>query len=576
MIENGTILENRYLIERQIGEGGMGAVYLATDQRFDSPVAIKETFYNEADLREAFEREARLLNSLHHPVLPHVSDFFSAGAKHFLVMEYIEGEDLSEVLKQAGAFDANDVMRWTDSLLDALDFLHSQEPPIIHRDIKPNNLKITPRGDIVLLDFGLAKLSSAETTQNSVFGYSRKYSPLEQIQGTGTDARSDIFSLGATVFHLLTGQAPVDVLARASAIVAGKPDPLPLVSELNSEISPGVAQVLNTALMLNPDSRFASAKAARAALQHALNFDQVSDIEQAAIVAPAIETHDSETETENFPALESFVETQDSHDAGDVRSPAVQISIPPVNSSPQQRKTASPQTAAVTDAATQVQRLKNRVLLPLALAAAILIWGSLAVWLVTKPAKSSSEEPAQQTAPVVQQSPMSEEESANTSESVSVAESSETLDDSALPEMTPEISSEPLTKEKPEPRKINKTATEKVEKAPKQTAVEVEEKPAKAETPVRPQTRQAEPKPRQQSTQNSPSRRATDIESRPRVVPTPKPGLSRVINSAPLGDVQTQPRNARRNQMSDAEKEELRRRRLDSILRHNRQPNRKN
>jgi serine/threonine protein kinase len=513
---------------------------------------------------------------LHHPVLPHVSDFFSAGAKYFLVMEYIEGEDLSEVLKQAGAFGVQDVMRWTDSLLDALDFLHSQEPPIIHRDIKPNNLKITPRGDIVLLDFGLAKLSSAENTQNSVFGYSRKYSPLEQIQGTGTDARSDVFSLGATVFHLLTAQAPIDVLARASAIVAGKPDPLPLVSELNSEIPIGVAQVLNTALMLNPDSRFASAKAARAALQHALNADQVSDIEHTAVVAPAIEMPEPETETENFPALESFVETQDSQDVEDVRSPAVQISIPPVNSSPQQRKTASPPTAAVTDAATQVRRLKNRVLLPLALGAAILIWGSLAVWLVTKPAKSLSEEPARQTVPVVQQSPMLKEESANTTQSVTVAESSETLEDSALPEVTPEISSEPLTEEKPEPRKINKTAAEKVEETRKPRAVEAEDKPEKIEASERPQPRQPEPKARQQSTQNTPTRRNAEIESRPRVVPTPKPGLSRVINSAPLGDVQTQPRNARRNQMSDAEKEELRRRRLDSILRHNRQPNRPN
>ena len=221
MIESGTLLQNRYLIEKQIGVGGMGAVYLATDQRFNSNVAIKETFYKDQELADAFEREARLLNSLHHPVLPHVSDYFNESNGYFIVMQYIEGDDLSEILKREGAFPVEDILRWTNSLLDALDYLHSQEPPIIHRDIKPQNLKITPRGDIILLDFGLAKLNAEDNSGAlSVFGYSRKYSPLEQIQGTGTDARSDIFALGATAFHLLTGKAPIDVLARAAEIVA--------------------------------------------------------------------------------------------------------------------------------------------------------------------------------------------------------------------------------------------------------------------------------------------------------------------------------------------------------------------
>ena len=223
MIESGTLLQNRYLIEKQIGEGGMGAVYLAIDQRFDSKVAIKETFYKDDELGAAFEREAKLLNSLIHPALPHVSDYFAENNGYFLVMQYIEGEDLFEILKRQGAFPLKDVLHWTDNLLDALDYLHSQEPTIIHRDIKPQNLKITPRGDVILLDF--AKLSSEDTAAvKSIFGYSRKYSPLEQIQGTGTDARSDIFALAATVYHLLTGNPPIDALARASAIVGGDPD----------------------------------------------------------------------------------------------------------------------------------------------------------------------------------------------------------------------------------------------------------------------------------------------------------------------------------------------------------------
>lgn len=329
MIEIGTLLQERYLIEKQIGAGGMGAVYLAIDKRFDNHVAIKETFYKDEEFGEAFEREARLLNALQHQVLPHVTDYFSENNGYFLVMQFIEGEDLSDILKREGAFPAADVIRWTDSLLDALDYLHSRTPPIIHRDIKPHNLKITPRGDIMLLDFGLAKLNSEDTLGAiSVFGYSRTYSPLEQIQGTGTDARSDIFALGATVYHLLTGKPPVDALTRAASIVNGKEDPLQSASEINPEISGSIASVLNSALALNPENRFISAQAMRQALDYAVGENtKGSFIENAAqppemipqVVpimpdAPIIDT----AENENFPALEAFAagtEQQISEDA---------------------------------------------------------------------------------------------------------------------------------------------------------------------------------------------------------------------------------------------------------------------
>ena len=290
-LENGTLLQDRFLIEERIGTGGMGAVYLATDQKFGSRVAIKQTFYDNIELAQAFEREARLLNNLHHPVLPHVSDFFSEGDEMLLVMEYIEGEDLSEVLKRGDRPAIDDVVSWTRELLDALDYLHSQDPPIIHRDIKPNNLKRTPRGNIVLLDFGLAKETSGNTLgMRSVFGYSRRYSPLEQIEGTGTDVRADIFSLGATIFHLLAGEPPTDVLARVSAIVAGRPDPLKLVSDMNPDVPAGFAAVIRSALELNADHRFISAAAMRTAMEHALGPDDASDmnIESAVLETPSV------------------------------------------------------------------------------------------------------------------------------------------------------------------------------------------------------------------------------------------------------------------------------------------------
>ncbi|MEP7213511.1 MAG: protein kinase [Acidobacteriota bacterium] len=308
MLKIGTQLQGRYEIEEQIGQGGMGAVYLAVDHKFSTSnrVAIKETFYETPELADAFEREARLLNSLHHPILPHVSDYFTENGGSFLVMEYIEGDDLSEILKRDGTFPMADVMRWTHDILDGLDYLHSQEPPVIHRDIKPNNLKLTSRGFIVLLDFGLAKENDDATLgERSIFGYSRRYSPLEQIEGVGSDARSDIFSLGATVYQLLTGRPPVDALARASAIVAEKPDPLVLASEINNEIPESIAAVINSALALNADQRFASAKAMSTALHYATDPEAGAAAKEDAVL-DANEAPVPPVEVAAFPALQAF------------------------------------------------------------------------------------------------------------------------------------------------------------------------------------------------------------------------------------------------------------------------------
>ena len=180
MIETGRLLQNRYRIDRQIGQGGMGAVYIATDERFGSTVAIKETLCMDDNYRKAIDREARLLNSLKHNALPRVTDHFLESNGQFLVMEYIPGEDLSHVLEDsAEPFEVDQVLEWADQLLEALDFLHNLENPIIHRDIKPQNLKVTPKGKIILLDFGLAKgnVTGAgnQTNAKSIFGYSRNY-----------------------------------------------------------------------------------------------------------------------------------------------------------------------------------------------------------------------------------------------------------------------------------------------------------------------------------------------------------------------------------------------------------------
>jgi len=271
MLTEGTFLQSRYRIIRQLGQGGMGAVYEAVDERLDTTVALKETLFTDEKLRKQFEREARLLARLHHPALPRVSDHFTESEGQFLVMQYIAGQDLSEMLiARNSPFSEAEVTRWADQLCDALDYLHTQDPQIIHRDIKPQNLKLTARGQIVLLDFGLAKGSAGQltavTTSASIFGYTPNYAPLEQVQGKGTDARSDLYALGATLYHLVTNVKPPDALSRASAIVNGQDDPLLPANEVCPEVGVALANVLAKSMSQKRDDRFANASDMRRAL----------------------------------------------------------------------------------------------------------------------------------------------------------------------------------------------------------------------------------------------------------------------------------------------------------------------
>ncbi|MGB7068345.1 MAG: serine/threonine-protein kinase [Pyrinomonadaceae bacterium] len=272
MIEAGKVLQDRYRIKKQIGQGGMGAVYVAVDERFGSTVAIKETLCTGESYRKATEREARLLNSLKHSALPRVSDHFLEENGQFLVMEYIPGEDLHAMIEQNGKpFPVEDVILWADQLLDALEFLHNQATPVIHRDIKPQNLKLTSRGQIILLDFGLAKGNPSDagyhTAASSIFGYSRNYASLEQIQGTGTDPRSDLYSLAATLYHLITGVQPEDALTRAMNVLSGGADPQVPASVVRPEVPNGVAAILAAAMDLNANLRPKSASKMRSMLR---------------------------------------------------------------------------------------------------------------------------------------------------------------------------------------------------------------------------------------------------------------------------------------------------------------------
>ncbi|MCY7376784.1 MAG: serine/threonine protein kinase, partial [Pyrinomonadaceae bacterium] len=228
-------------------------------------------------LGNAFEREARTLARLRHPVLPKVSDHFTDEGTQYLVMEHISGEDMSKRLEAAPKpFPLSWVLFWADQLLDALTYLHTHEPPIIHRDIKPQNLKLTDENHIVLLDFGLSKNSAGETRSittgsggGSIVGYTPHYAPMEQIRGTGTDARSDIYSLSATLYQILTGGIPPDALTRADSLINGLPDPIKPINEINTEVSRGVSDVIVKGMAISQEQRYKTAREMQKALRDA-------------------------------------------------------------------------------------------------------------------------------------------------------------------------------------------------------------------------------------------------------------------------------------------------------------------
>jgi serine/threonine protein kinase len=266
-----SVLQDRYRIVRQLGRGGMGAVYEAVDQRLGITVALKETLSSEESMRKQFEREARLLAGMQHPALPRVSDHFVEGNRAFLVMEFIGGVDLAKIIaQQPGPFPRDQVIAWADQLLDALIYLHSRDRQVIHRDIKPHNLKLSATGQIALLDFGLAKAHSSDpsvTASQAFFGYTRHYAPLEQIQDQRTDPRSDIYALGATLYHLLTGVKPPDAMVRAAAVINGGTDPLLPADHIHKAVGLQIAAILNKALAQKPEERYENANEFREALR---------------------------------------------------------------------------------------------------------------------------------------------------------------------------------------------------------------------------------------------------------------------------------------------------------------------
>lgn len=277
-LPEGTILRSRYKIIELIGHGGMGAVYRAEDLRLQGrQCAIKEVLPELSlppdmlqQMQEQFYREASILARLDHPNLPKVSDYFSYQGREYLVMDFVPGRDLKEIVDEArrqGSFlSERRVLGWAAQLLDALEYLHGQDPPVLHRDIKPSNIKLTPRGTIKLVDFGLVKLMAPDDSRTVTVVQGRgtvQYTPLEQYGGDlgHTDVRSDIYSLGATLYHLLTGTPPADAKLRFL-----KPGTLVPPRNINPAISVRTERAIMTAMSMHPDQRPSSVAEFRALL----------------------------------------------------------------------------------------------------------------------------------------------------------------------------------------------------------------------------------------------------------------------------------------------------------------------
>ena len=253
----GAVLNNRYRIARLVGQGGFGAVYRAWDTSLSQPVALKENSGGGAEAQRQFEREAQLLAGLRHPNLPRVIDHFIVpGQGQYLVMDFVEGKSLSERLIECGGpLSEAEVLPWIRQVADALEYLHTRTPPVIHRDIKPDNIIITQEGRAILVDFGISKVYEAsKSTTVGAKAVTPGYSPPEQYGRGRTDARSDVYALGATLYTLLTGQVPPDGpdLASGADMLTPPRQANPAVSEtvsgtIQAAMTPSISQRLPSA-----------------------------------------------------------------------------------------------------------------------------------------------------------------------------------------------------------------------------------------------------------------------------------------------------------------------------------------
>ncbi|MBR6402813.1 MAG: serine/threonine protein kinase [Eubacterium sp.] len=273
MLKEGTVLDGKYEILRRIGEGGMSIVYLARNNRMNMQLAVKEIKNDGSKsmeiLLKGLEREANILKNVDHPVIPRIVDIVKHGGTICVVMDFIEGENLADKLKEVGSFSQEQVIEWGLELASALDYLHSMNPPIIYRDMKPSNVMLKPDGGVKLIDFGTAKTYDIENNADTTALGTRGYAAPEQFGdafGRGiykTDARTDIYNLGATLYHMVTGKNPQE-----------PPYEMVPIRQVNMSLSTGLEEIILKCTKPNPNERYQSCSELIYALEHYTELDE--------------------------------------------------------------------------------------------------------------------------------------------------------------------------------------------------------------------------------------------------------------------------------------------------------------
>lgn len=262
MLEIGSVIDGKYKILNKIGQGGMSTVYLAMNERANKPWAVKEVRKDGAADFEVIKQsqimETNLLKKLDHPNLPSIVDVIDQKDCFLIVMDYIEGKPLSDALKEQKSLPCEDVIEWAKQLCDVLEYLHTRKPPIIYRDMKPSNVMLQPNGTVKLIDFGIAREFKEKKVQDTTCLGTRGYAAPEQFGGQGqTDARTDIYCLGATIYHLVTGHNPSE-----------PPYEMYPIRHWNPVFSSGLEKIILKCTQRNPDDRYQSCAELLYALEH--------------------------------------------------------------------------------------------------------------------------------------------------------------------------------------------------------------------------------------------------------------------------------------------------------------------
>ena len=268
MLEVGSVLDGKYKILNEIGHGGMSVVYLALNERANKTWAVKEVRKDGGNDQEVVSQgliaETEMLKKLHHPNLPSIVDVIDTNDSFIIVMDYIEGKSLQDLLDTSGPQSVDTVVDWAKQLCDVLGYLHSRIPPIIYRDMKPPNVMLRPNGQVMLIDFGTAREYKQHNDRDTTWLGTRGYAAPEQFGGRGqTDGRTDIYCLGATIYHLLTGYSPADT----QFVV------LPL-GQLRPELAgSGIEEVVATCCQPDPANRYQNCAELMYALEHIHDLD---------------------------------------------------------------------------------------------------------------------------------------------------------------------------------------------------------------------------------------------------------------------------------------------------------------